>query len=236
MDDKLQARYFMLTDKCATTLGDYSLNERWWSRFYEYQWAVEFLNKDDTIIDLGCGLEHPFKFYAAEKVKKVYAVDNHADILDFTKIEQNIEKWLNKDTAIKAKKVHKGTKLEIKKIDMTELELNFKEESIDKAFAISVFEHVQHLMEPALNQLYKILKPGGQVIMTFDHPTMLPETALDVIKRTKFKILGSDPNFTNKFVNVVRDRHYGLRCFRIVVGKEQQEVTQTKRTKKTEVK
>ena len=83
-------KYFTTNDEFINRLDDFILPPEWWSRPFEYNWCSNFLEKDDIILDAACGIEHPFKFYAANRCKKVYAIDIDKDIEGITNVHNNL--------------------------------------------------------------------------------------------------------------------------------------------------
>lgn len=150
---------FKIDDKRVMALGEFKIPTEWWSRGYEYAFAADHLKDDEIIIDAGCGIEHPFKWYAMSKSRMVYAVDRDDRILEMSG-EPGIS-YLN--------------------IDLIDLPDHI--DKVDKIFCISVFEHM-----PAENQgrilegFSKVLNKGGKVIMTCDFPTLMPETLKELAK------------------------------------------------------
>jgi hypothetical protein len=85
----LQNRFIKVSDEKVDKLGSFQIPPEWWSRPHEYFWAASFLKKGDIILDAGCGIEHPFKFYATDRTEKVFAIDADERINDLKHI--NIE-------------------------------------------------------------------------------------------------------------------------------------------------
>lgn len=140
----------------------------WWSRPYEYAWALEQLNKSDIIIDAGCGIEHPFKFYAAEKCKRVFAIDK--DI--------NVTYLLPK---MNMKFIH-GDLSELDKLNV---------DQVDKLFCISVLEHMQEIEIVKCMELFRDnIKDNGKIVLTIDYPTLSPDYVMNIAKDKKMKIDG----------------------------------------------
>lgn len=70
-------RFFIDSDPHPTELDGYSLqrDDWWWSRPYEYAWALAMLEGRARVLDAGCGLEHPLKFLLADRGARVIGVD-----------------------------------------------------------------------------------------------------------------------------------------------------------------
>jgi hypothetical protein len=68
--------YFKQSDPSIKELAGYPLPSDWWSRPWEYAWAIEHAVSYMTAADMGCGwMYRPFKDALAEVCKYVYAVD-----------------------------------------------------------------------------------------------------------------------------------------------------------------
>jgi len=80
-------RYFTVDD----ARSNIEMPKSWWSRPTEYQFILDNIDKDDIVLDAGCGVEHPLKNHI--KCKKLVCIDKDkrieeaghicADILDF---------------------------------------------------------------------------------------------------------------------------------------------------------
>jgi len=137
---------------------EFNLPVGWWSRAYEYNWAAQHaMNRDGQhamsgdglyVADMGAGYTYrPFKDLLAMHGNKVAAIDANEKIFDTPHVE-NV-------------KHHVST--------FENLVENFGEETFDKIFCISVLEDSGNKVE-ALRSFKKVLKPGGQIILTFDSP------------------------------------------------------------------
>ena len=159
MSNELESRFFLNDDEKINNLDDFEIPVEWWSRFYEYAWASKFLNKDDTIIDAGCGIEHPFKHYASNRVKKVYAVD----------INKEISSCENTDT------------LEHICAEFADMKDHISEKS-DTIFCLSVLEHMYPAnIVNALKAFNDMLKPNGKIILTCDYPHLGTDTLMNLV-------------------------------------------------------
>jgi 2-polyprenyl-3-methyl-5-hydroxy-6-metoxy-1,4-benzoquinol methylase len=172
---------------------DWNLNPLWWSRPYEYAFAYNAVDIDDTIIDAACGIEHPFKERITKVAKKVYAVD--------------IDERIN-DVKIKNKKV------ELICGDIKNLS-NYVEEKVDKIVCISVLEHIKNDLETCLVSFMKALKDDGQIILTIDYPTLTPTELLIVCEKIGLKLVG-DHDYNIK-ENMIAE--HGLNVFTAVLSK-----------------
>lgn len=189
-------RFFINSDKKIEELAGFKLPETWWSRPYEYAFCIDFINENDTILDVGCGIEHPFKFYAGEKAKEVIAIDNDIRILD-----------------LKAKNV----KFEV--LDLINVDKSFKKETFDKIFIISVLEHTSDYLIEKLQALKEILKADGKIILTLDAPILRPERLIETVENAGLQFVGQyNYELTD---DAIYSSVYGLYCYSAVLCKKE---------------
>ncbi|MFA5732637.1 MAG: class I SAM-dependent methyltransferase [Acidithiobacillus sp.] len=137
--------FFKNNDYNSNTFAGKQLPNHWWSRVYEYHWALKFANENDICADMGCGTVHPFVFALADKCKFVTGVDSNSDIMKLPR-KQNL-KFLNQDIE----------------------KLTIDSESFDKIFCISVLEHINlDKINNVLYEFYRTLKKNGRLILTLD--------------------------------------------------------------------
>lgn len=135
-------KYFRVDDKKIDSLGNFKIPRTWWSRFYEYAFAIDYLDKDLEILDAGCGLNHPFKDFAKDKVKKIVAIDK----------DENL-------------KLLKDDKIEFRYQNIADLD---KKEQFDVVFCLGVLHHDKENLFDNLLGLRNAIKEDGLVIITFD--------------------------------------------------------------------
>jgi ubiquinone/menaquinone biosynthesis C-methylase UbiE len=144
---------FATTDRCRDRIGAYEIPDDWWSRKFEYPWAAQYISPTDVVLDAGCGVTHPFKYYLAETCRKVYGVDIDSRLTDDTDPTYG--------------------NLELIQADLTAIPL--RAETVDKIICISVIEHMPpKTMDTVLLEFTRLLKPKGQAIVTVDVPTISP--------------------------------------------------------------
>jgi SAM-dependent methyltransferase len=182
-------------DNKSQTIGKHEIPLEWWSRGYEYEWAKQFVVKGHNVLDAGCGIEHPFKYYLADMGCKVTAVD--------------------KDEATKDLKYKNTTFLqsELKNLS-SELPVN----SFDTIFCISVLEHIKSSLKLILDGFNAILKNDGKVIITFDFPLLTPEELYEILLQTNLKFDGQF-NFETSDKDLV-GYHQSYRVFKAVLVKK----------------
>ena len=197
----LSSRFFTYEDPQLKQMDDFYVPDEWWSRGYEYQWCSQFLNKKEIILDAACGIEHPFKWYAANRVKKIHAVDADARILELKTFKKNIE---------------------FKHIKLIELENNFEPETFDKIFCISVLEHLPRNALDILHQFKRLLKPNGIIVMTIDHPFMLTENFVGIVNIAELQFVSEVDYKIPK--NAVKGPYNGLKCYSALLTKDSKNI------------
>ena len=141
--------YFKQSDPRIEELAGYRLPEDWWSRPWEYAWALEYASPGMTVADMGCGwMYRPFKDALDVLGCKVYAVDGDKRLLT----------------------QEKRTGIEFVVADITKPIPEIPEGSLDRVFCISVLEDLGDMVAPALKQFARVIKPDGKIILTFDVP------------------------------------------------------------------
>jgi len=136
------------------------LPSRHWSRIYEYPYAAYQLRnmpKGGRILDCGCGFSS-FQFYLAEQGFEVHGVD-----CDLTTLER-----------VAALKKRSGLN-NLKPTFGSVLKLPFACRYFDGAVCISVLEHMMVspensslILKGSINDILKVLKKGGLLVLTFD--------------------------------------------------------------------
>jgi len=139
--------YFKFTDPHASDIMGHPIDPHWWSRHYEYPWALQYAEAGQVVADMGCGwMYRPFKDALAALGCKVYAVDG--------------------DWRVLAQEERPG--IELVYADMTEPIEAIEEGSLDRIFCISVLEDLGDKLIDALKEFYRLLKSGGLCVLTFD--------------------------------------------------------------------
>jgi len=141
--------YFKHNDPQITELAGYQFPEDWWSRPFEYAWALGFAKPEMTVADMGCGwMYRPFKDALAEECRFVYAVD--ADQRLF--------------------KQHKAKNMMFVEADISKEIFAIAEGSLDAVFCISVLEDLSNIISSALKEFKRCISDDGRIILTFDVP------------------------------------------------------------------
>jgi SAM-dependent methyltransferase len=163
----MENRFIQKDDEKIGALGMYKIPPAWWSRGYEYAWAKKFLKPTYTIMDAGCGIEHPFKWYASENCKKVYAVDPDGRLQELPG-DQSIAFFCCSVEDFPGNS-HQGK----------DLKTLYK---FDAIFCISVLEHLQNPAN-AIKAMANLLRKGKKAIFTIDYPLLHPSVFLQVVEK-----------------------------------------------------
>jgi len=130
-----------------------------WSRRYEYPFALKFAKDNDVVLDAACGTYHPLKF-ALSEICQTYACDiDDAEINDkiiFTKCNVS--------------------------------SLPYQDGMFDKVFCISSLEHMDlKTISAAILEFKRVLKQDGKLIITIDYPTLDPKNLLSMLNEVGFE-------------------------------------------------
>lgn len=141
--------YFKIGDPRISELAGYRLLPDWWSRPYEYAWAMRFAGKGQVVADMGCGwMYRPFKDALAGACDFVYAVDADNRLLQQRKPEN----------------------LEFIVADFSRTVDAIPDGRLDVLFCISVLEDLGDFAEPSLIEFARTIREDGRIVMTFDVP------------------------------------------------------------------
>lgn len=196
--------FFQKTDPHVTELAGYNIPPEWWSRVYEYPWALQYMEPGQLAADMGAGwVYRPFKDMLATVAKKVYAVDLGEKLMD-TQHLPNVEH-------IVADFTQDGFMLP---------------ERVKRVFCISVLED---LKDPCmvLKQFAQNLNIIGKIVMTFDvrfddargtdyYPGLHLPDFLDAVEVNNLRFVG-EVNFDKS--NAVSHDLYNLCVFHCVLEK-----------------
>jgi len=162
-----------------------------WEKPYIYYQIEQYCKKTQKsqlkILDIGSGLS-PLPVYLQEKGHQVTAVDDNS-----WKLWEN-ESWI--------KKIY-NTNVDYILIENISSLKQFEKNTFDLIISCSVIEHFDnHTFNHFIPVMYKILKPQGGIILTFDFnvpilqknrdskESLYPEKALEIIQM----LLGDDPS------------------------------------------
>ena len=161
--------FFKLTDPKATEILGLEIHPTFWSRHYEYPWALQFAEPGQVVADMGCGWhQRPFKNALAQICELVYAVDGHPGV---TKLPG-----------------HPNMPFVV--ADITKPIPEIAESSLDRVFCISVIEDLKDIAGKALTEFARCVKTDGLVIVTcdsqydYDKPlAQYPGVPIDVLEK-----------------------------------------------------
>ena len=135
--------YFKLGDEYADEIEDCPIPNEWWSRHYEYPWALQYAQ--GIVADMGAGwMGRPFKDMLAKRAETVYAFDLDKRLLDLP-VAHNV-KLIAQDFTHNMTRYHS---------------------LFDRIFCISVLEDVPDICQ-ALTSFRKCLAPDGKIVLTMD--------------------------------------------------------------------
>src|SRR5262249_37643530 len=100
-------------------------------------------------------------------------------------------------------------------------ELPYADETFDKVYCISVLEHLDtEVQGRSFEEFFRVLRPEGLAVLTFDHPTVNLDRLRRTIERTGLECAGDvDPSVPE---NALPSAMWGepLRCFRAFLRKK----------------
>jgi ubiquinone/menaquinone biosynthesis C-methylase UbiE len=141
--------YFKEWDPAVRMVAGHMLDPNWWSRPYEYAWALGEARHSHIAADMGCGwMFRPFKDALANVCQFVYAVDADSRLLS----------------------QHQPPNMDFIVADITKHISRLPDRSIDRVFCISVLEDLNDMALPALQEFKRVLKDDGRIVLTFDMP------------------------------------------------------------------
>ena len=139
--------FFKLTDMKVSEILGLEIHPSFWSRHYEYPWALQFSAPGQIVADMGCGWHYrPFKDALAQVCQHVYAVDGHPDVV----------------------KLPGHDNMQFVVADITKPIPEIPDASLDRVFCISVIEDLRDIVHKALAEFARCVKSDGLVIVTCD--------------------------------------------------------------------
>lgn len=231
MSDVMASRFLTEDDpKMPKVVFDLPRGPAWYSRPYEYAWAAQFARRGDTVLDAGCGVSHPFKFYLCDVCGEVHACDSDDRILSREEILRAIAQGHGEDLA---RALPDRYLRDIRYARASVTSLPYKDGTFDRVFCISTLEHLRDACKRrpwlrglasmlgrlvprdcylALREFKRVVRRDGLIILTFDHPrvslkylnAMAGELGLEFAGDVSFEIPPS----------ALFCEAFGLRCFR----------------------
>lgn len=218
----LENRYFTKSDPKENTYI-FPINSGWWSRVYEYKWAMNFLNKNDKVLDLACGLPHPFRFVAEKITGNAYACDLDGNIKNQEQT-LNAIRYQHGDNAVKlfmeSLEDYKAIFDKSFKSDIRDIQA--ENECFDTVFCISVLEHLETKEDviQSLKEIYRVLQFEGIAVLSVDYPNIEPEFLVNEALKIGFKLLDNNVNYEIP-ENAITTNYLGqdLKVFRLSLKK-----------------
>lgn len=187
--------FFRISDPQALKVDEFTIPPDWWSRGYEYHWALTQAIQDEVVVDAGCGPGHPFKNAIAEFSKHVYAVD--LCTVSYNPKFKNIE-VINADIR----------------------NMPIKSESIDTVYCISVLEHLKlDEIDESLKEFSRILAPNGRCVITCDIGTCVSIQKINQIFDIAHKYFKYDEYMALPDYDTVYSKTYQLYCYHIILNR-----------------
>ena len=149
MTTALNNAYFGLEDPVIRVINGFQIPQDWWSRPYEYAFALQFVDSKDVVADMGCGwMGRPITAELARLSKEVYGID----------VDQRVHS------------LDKHKDLYYLSMDFATSEMNyFKPETFNKIYCISVIEDLSPLDRlAALKNFARLVTKEGKIIITMD--------------------------------------------------------------------
>ncbi|MEN6350454.1 MAG: methyltransferase domain-containing protein [Syntrophomonas sp.] len=179
MSETRTSRFFTFDDPQLKT-AILELPAIWWSRPYEYAWACSFAKNNHTVLDAGCGLCHPFKYYLCNLCSKVYACDLDERLLSKSEVLMDMLDVFGNDTLDFPVSYLEQPILSIQDISKT----SYGSAMFDRIFCISVLEHLpQEVLFKTLLEFKRILKKKGLMVITIDYPYLNLDTFNHMLKK-----------------------------------------------------
>lgn len=211
---RLANSFFTYEDKSIDNLI-YTLEPLfWWSRRYEYPFALQFIKKNHIVLDSCCGLEHPFKFGITDKCKEVYAFD--LEDISFDNIKNAVAHRFGENAEF--------TKDMYDKLKFTQCniaELPYPDSMFDIVACISSMEHIdKNTILQGLQEFQRVLKPDGRAILTCDYPTIMPTDLIELAEKSGLSLDGEYDYSIPQ--NAITTNYFGgtLFCYSMVLKKK----------------
>lgn len=106
------------------------------------------VKKNDKVLDMGCGTGFLSLKYMAKVPCTITAIDNSKEMLSI----------------FKDKVKHLGLEYSVKCILCDASDMKFKDNSFDIAAGTVALHHIKD-KQPVINRIYKLLKPGGRIVI-----------------------------------------------------------------------
>ena len=140
--------FFNVFDHMTRRVGGIEIPDDWWSRPYEYAFALDHLRSAKRVADMGVGwMGRPLATELASRCNKVYGVDIDRRVLDLPEVAN----------------------LEYVAANFADELLPIPAHSLDVVYCISVLEDLPtDAQERAFWEWRRLLDEGGRVVFTCD--------------------------------------------------------------------
>lgn len=182
----------------------YDMPDGWWSRPYEYTFALQYANSLDVVLDAACGIPHPLKFALCDRGCDVYACDTDTRLGDYSAMQA--------DVGVDISRYIGAIQYRIASL----VSLPYADTMFDTVFCVSVLEHLsQDDQRKTLAEFARVLKCGGRLVLTMDYPTVNVHTFSQQVVEYGFSFIGDlDTEYPD---DALRNDAWGLSCFRMVL-------------------
>jgi SAM-dependent methyltransferase len=192
VDDRLAARFIRQGDPRVEEVAGAPLPPAWWSRPYEYAWAMGFCDPDAVALDAGCGVPHPFKAHLPCVCREAHACDT------------------DPDAALVAALIP-GLRFTLASV----VDLPYGDGTFDRVFCISTLEHLgPDGRAGALREFGRVLRPGGLAVLTVDVPPVNLRALLDQADAAGLRPAGDVLDLDGPPAGAVYHEGWGLRVYR----------------------
>lgn len=215
--DLTVSRYILPTDPRLDAVAGLKLPPQWWSRPYEYAWALAQVPDGARfrVLDAACGIPHPLKFALAEMGCWTDACDQDPQILQ----PEAILKAVQDDFGPEVDSVRRALPfLRLRNANVRALP--YLSDTFDRVFCISLFEHMPRSEQAGVLRNFRdVLTDTGRIVLTADVPGLDPEQLPALLRQTGLRFVG--PVDLREPPNALWSDYYGprLRCFRALLGR-----------------
>jgi len=171
----------------------------WWSRQWEYPWAV--LNADLypglVILDAGCGAS-PLLPYLARNYQNLslYGIDIGKDPKAKIPLKVRLLRPLG---YVPLEGLFLGLSQQVHLRQESILSMSFSDNFFDRIFCISVLEHIPiETQSRAIHEMSRVLKPGGRLVITMDLPKDEPQAPDNIVRSSGLHQVGSLDYLANR--------------------------------------
>lgn len=167
------------------------MKDNMWNRSREYIWCSKFVSHSDVCLDAACGTWQPFRFWLAENCAKTHACDMNGKAANFSVCASDVANMF-----VEPEPLSLDTFSKTNTVIANLAKLPYEDDMFDKVFCISVLEHTKkdqgiEVVNNAMREFERVVKPGGLVIMTMDCPPFVFQDLLDCVAVTDLKFVGS---------------------------------------------